>query len=58
MMILDTGSVITSNSTLRFRTLDELDSPLARAGFVIDEVCDAPDRPSREFIVIASPRQR
>jgi hypothetical protein len=52
-MILDTGSVITSNSTLRFRTLDELDSSLARAGFVIDEVCDAPDRPSREFIVIA-----
>jgi len=54
---LDTAAVIESNSTLRFRTLDELDSSLSRAGFVIDEVRDAPDRPSREFIVIAPPSQ-
>ncbi len=54
---LDTATVIESNSTLRFRTLDELQSSLSRAGFVIDEVRDAPDRPSQEFIVIASPCQ-
>lgn len=54
---LDTATVIESNSTLRFRTLDELHSSLSRAGFVIDEVRDAPDRPSQEFIVIASPCQ-
>ena len=54
---LDTSTVIESDSTLRFRTLDELDSSLSSAGFVIDEVRDAPDRPSREFVVIASPIQ-
>lgn len=55
---LDTGLVIMSDSTLRFRDLEELDASLTRAGFMIDEVRDAPDRPSREFVVIASPSQR
>ncbi|MFN3256545.1 MAG: class I SAM-dependent methyltransferase [Ilumatobacter sp.] len=55
-----TATVIESDSTLRFRTLDELDESLAHAGFVIDEVRDAPDRPGREFVVFASasPRTR
>ncbi|WP_420451709.1 hypothetical protein [Ilumatobacter sp.] len=52
---LDTATVIESDSTLRFRNLDELESSLSRAGFAIDQVRDAPDRPSREFVVIASP---
>lgn len=50
---LDTDTVIESDSTLRFRTLDELASSLSLAGFAIDDVRDAPDRPSREFVVIA-----
>jgi hypothetical protein len=53
--ISNTSTVIESDSTLRFRTLDELESSLSQAGFVIDQVRDAPDRPSREFVVIASP---
>jgi hypothetical protein len=58
VLAVETADVLASNSTLRFRTVDELDSSLAQAGSVIDEVCEAPDRPSREFIVIASPKQR
>ena len=52
---LDTHVVVESDSTLRFRTVDELDASLAAAGFRIDEVRDAPDRPGREFVVIARP---
>jgi ubiquinone/menaquinone biosynthesis C-methylase UbiE len=47
------GTVLTSDSTLRFRSRDELASSLAAAGLVVDEVRDAPDRPSREFVFIA-----
>ena len=39
------GAVLTSDSTLRFRTRGELADSLAAAGFVVDEVRDAPDRP-------------
>ncbi|NYJ03815.1 class I SAM-dependent methyltransferase [Petropleomorpha daqingensis] len=44
--------VLTSDSTLRFRTRAELDGSLAEAGFVVDDVRDAPDRPGREFVVL------
>lgn len=54
---LGTDTVIESDSTLRFRTLDELASSLSLAGFAIDDVRDAPDRPSREFVVIAGVRR-
>lgn len=47
------GAVMTSESTLRFRTLEELAASLAAAGFELQEVRDAPDRPGRELIVIA-----
>jgi hypothetical protein len=47
------GTVLTSDSTLRFRSRDELASSLAAAGLVVDEVRDAPDRPGREFVFIA-----
>jgi SAM-dependent methyltransferase len=47
------GAVLTSDSTLRFRTLDELGGSLAAAGFAVDDVRDAPDRPGREFVVVA-----
>jgi SAM-dependent methyltransferase len=47
------GAVLTSDSTLRFRGRDEFAADLEAAGFVVDEVRDAPDRPGREFVFIA-----
>jgi hypothetical protein len=46
-------NVLTSDSTLRFRGREELSGSLAAAGLVTDEIRDAPDRPGREFVVIA-----
>ena len=45
-------TVLTSDSTLRFRSRDELTCSLLAAGLVVDEVRDAPDRPGREFVFI------
>lgn len=47
------GTVITSRSTLRFRSRDEIEASLRDARFVVDEVRDAPDRPGREFVFVA-----
>ncbi|MCF3960630.1 class I SAM-dependent methyltransferase [Streptomyces fuscigenes] len=47
------GRVLTSESTLRFREREEVEADLAAAGFVVDEVLDAPDRPGREFVFVA-----
>lgn len=41
------------DSTLRFRARDEVTASLVAAGFVVDEVRDAPDRPGREMVFIA-----
>jgi SAM-dependent methyltransferase len=46
------GAVITSNSTLRFRSRDEVASSLAAAGYRILDVREAPDRPGREHVFI------
>jgi SAM-dependent methyltransferase len=46
------GAVITSDSTLRFRDRDELESSLAAQGYRVLDVRDAPDRPDREFVFI------
>ncbi len=43
----------TSESTLRFRSLEEAEASLRDAGFVIGEVRDAPDRPGLEHVVLA-----
>ena len=48
------GAVLTSDSTLRFRSRREVETTLHDAGFVVDDVRDAPDRPGREFVVVAS----
>lgn len=45
--------VLTSDSTLRFRERDEVEAALEAAGFVVEEVRGAPDRPGREFVFIA-----
>jgi SAM-dependent methyltransferase len=46
------GTVLTSDSTLRFRECDEVAASLASAGYQVDEVRDAPDRPGQEFVFI------
>jgi SAM-dependent methyltransferase len=48
------GTVLTSDSTLRFRSREEVERSLHAAGFVVDEVRDAPDRPGRELVFVAS----
>ncbi|MGW5053019.1 class I SAM-dependent DNA methyltransferase [Actinokineospora sp. NPDC004072] len=47
---------ITSESTLRFRDRDEVEDDLAKAGYAVVDVREAPDRPGREFVFIASKR--
>jgi SAM-dependent methyltransferase len=47
------GAVLTSESTLRFRHRDEVTASLAAAGYVVDEVRQAPDRPGRELVFLA-----
>ncbi|MEY7972323.1 class I SAM-dependent methyltransferase [Saccharomonospora xinjiangensis] len=50
------GTVLTSDSTLRFRDREEVDRSLRAAGFGVDDVRDAPDRPGREFVFVATRR--
>jgi SAM-dependent methyltransferase len=47
------GSQLVSQSTLRFRTRDEVERDLATHGYVVEEMRDAPDRPGREFVFVA-----
>jgi len=49
------GEVLTSDSTLRFRERDEIEASLSQAGFEVLDVREAPDRPGKEFVFIASP---
>lgn len=51
--LFEDGTSLTSTSTLRWRSEAELRSTLAEAGFAVEEIRDAPDRPGREFVVIA-----
>ena len=47
------GAVLTSDSTLRFRDRDEVETSLAGGGYRVLDVRQAPDRPGREFVFIA-----
>jgi SAM-dependent methyltransferase len=47
------GAVLTSDSTLRFRSRDEVESSLVACGYRVTDVRDAPDRPGREFMFVA-----
>ena len=47
------GAIITSSSTLRFRTREEISSSLQAAGFLVEDIRDAPDRPGREFVFVS-----
>ena len=47
------GTVVASDSTLRFRDREEVESSLTARGYQVLEVREAPDRPGREFVFIA-----
>jgi SAM-dependent methyltransferase len=47
------GEVVMSDSTLRFRSRDEVESSLVAHGYRVLDVRDAPDRPGREFMFLA-----
>lgn len=47
------GQVLTSDSTLRFRERDEVETDLVAHGYVVHDVRDAPDRPGKEFVFLA-----
>jgi SAM-dependent methyltransferase len=47
------GATLESSSTLRFRSRVEIESSLAAAGFQLEEVRDAPDRPGLEWVFVA-----
>lgn len=51
--LVERGETLCSTSTLRFRDRTELEDGVAAAGFEVAEVRDAPDRPGREFVVVA-----
>lgn len=44
---------LTSSSTLRFRSKDEVTTTLGSCGFDVREVREAPDRPGRELVFLA-----
>ena len=48
------GAVIESESTLRFRERAEVEADLRAHGYSVDEVRDAPDRPGRELVFLAT----
>jgi SAM-dependent methyltransferase len=47
------GHVLTSDSTLRFREREEVETDLFAQGYAVDDVREAPDRPGREFVFLA-----
>ena len=51
--LFESGDTVSSDSTLRFRQRDEVTAALASAGFIVDEVRAAPDRPNAEFVFVA-----
>jgi SAM-dependent methyltransferase len=48
------NAVLTSDSTLRFRSRAQIAHSLMKAGYVLDDVRGAPDRPGREMVFVAS----
>ncbi|WP_169088655.1 class I SAM-dependent methyltransferase [Paenibacillus sp. PL91] len=47
------GAVISSDSTLRFRSQSEIIESLCFTNFLVEDIRDAPDRPGLEFVFIA-----
>jgi SAM-dependent methyltransferase len=51
-------TVLTSDSTLRFRGREEVASSLLAAGFIVTKVRGAPERPGLEFVFVATRSDR
>ncbi len=51
--VFEDGTRTTSDSTLRFRSREEIEASLVARGFVVREVRGAPDRPGLEFVFVA-----
>ncbi len=51
--VLPDGTTLRSDSTLRFRERDEVETSLVACGFEVVDVRDAPDRPGREWVFVA-----
>lgn len=49
------GMTLTSDSTLRFRTLEDITNDLEANGLRVLEVREAPDRPDKEYVLITQP---
>lgn len=49
---LGDGTVLTSESTLRFRSREQVEVSLADAGYRVLDVREAPDRPGKEFVFL------
>ena len=47
------GAMLTSDSTLRFRSRDAVETSLVAHGYRVRDVREAPDRPGREFVFVA-----
>ncbi|MFF8609502.1 class I SAM-dependent methyltransferase [Streptomyces sp. NPDC015346] len=47
------GQALTSDSTLRFREREEVETDLVTQGYAVEDVRDAPDRPGKEFVFLA-----
>jgi SAM-dependent methyltransferase len=52
------GAELTSDSTLRFRDRDEIVNSLSATGFELDDIRGATDRPGRELVFVARPREK
>jgi SAM-dependent methyltransferase len=50
------GELLPSSSTLRFRDRDEIEGDLVEHGFEVVDVRGAPDRPGKELVFLARPR--
>ncbi|AKU17685.1 class I SAM-dependent methyltransferase [Luteipulveratus mongoliensis] len=46
------GESLESDSTLRFRSREEIETSLAATGFAVEDVRDAPDRPGYEWVFV------
>ena len=51
--VLPDGTTLHSDSTLRFRERDEVETSLVACGFEVVDVRDAPDRTGREWVFVA-----
>ncbi len=52
--VFESGETLTSESTLRFRSQSEVTEDLLATGWGNIEVRDAPDRPSKEYVFVAT----